>query len=53
MGALKLLHQKLWEIFRKLYVIEFPFNKIVRLNFIAYYRIKKSTTGVAGFLKVF
>ena len=27
-----------------MYVIEFPFNKIVRLYSTAYYRLKKSTT---------
>ena len=27
-----------------MYVVEFPFNKIVRLYSTAYYRIKKSTT---------
>ena len=27
-----------------MYVIEFPLNKIVKLNFKAYYRIKTSTT---------
>ena len=27
-----------------MYVIEFPFNKIVRLQSTAYYRIKNSTT---------
>ena len=41
---MKLLFRKLWKISRKLYVIAFPFNKIVRLHSTAYYRIKKSTT---------
>ena len=41
-GALKLLHQKPWKISRKLHVIEFPFNKIIRLHSTAYYLIKKS-----------
>ena len=31
------------KIFRKNDVIEFPFNKIVRLRSAVYYRIKKST----------
>ena len=41
--ALKLLHKKLWKISRKMYVIEFPFNKAVRLHSTAYYRIERST----------
>ena len=42
---MKLLHRKLLKISRKLmYVIELPFNKIVRLYSTAYYQIKKSTT---------
>ena len=40
-----------------MYIIEFPFSKIVRLHSTVYYRIKQSTTnpflGAAGFLKVF
>ena len=40
-----------------MYIIEFPFSKIIRLHSTVYYRIKLSTTnpffGVAGFLKVF
>ena len=37
-----------------MYVIEFPFNKIVRLYSTAYYRLKNPIqilSGVAGFLK--
>ena len=29
-----------------MYVIEFPFNKIVRVYSTAYYRLKKSTTDI-------
>ena len=44
-GDSKLLHRKLLKISRKImYVIEFPFNKIVRVYSTAYYRLKKSTT---------
>ena len=37
--------QGVLKISRKMYVIEFSFNKIVRLHCTAYYRIKNSTTG--------
>ena len=36
-----------------MYVIEFPFNKIVRLHSTAYYRIKKSTTDTFMELQAF
>ena len=42
--VLKLLHRKPWKTSRKIYVIEFRFNKIVRLHSTACYRIKNSTT---------
>ena len=41
-GVLKLLHRKVCgKISRKMYVVDFPFNKIARLNSSAYYWIKK------------
>ena len=44
-GNLELLHWKILKITRKtMYVIEFPFTKIVRIHSTAYYRLKKSTT---------
>ena len=51
--ALKLLHKKLWKISRKMYVIEFPFNKVVRLHSTAYYRIERSTICTFLALQVF
>ena len=51
--ALKLLHQKLWKISRKMYVIDFPFNKVVRLHSTAYYRIERSTICTFLALQVF
>ena len=49
-GALKLLQRKLWEISRKIYVIEFPFSKVVSLHSKVYYQFTKFTTGT--FLEV-
>ena len=46
-GALKLLHQKLLKMSRKMCVVEFPFNKIARLHSAAYYQIKNCTTSDA------
>ena len=56
-GCFKIAAPKTLENIQKMYVIEFPFTKIVRLRSTVYYQIKESTTdpffGVAGFLKVF
>ena len=41
---MKLLHRKLSKISRKVYAIEFPFNKTVTLHSTASYRIKNSTS---------
>ena len=32
------LHQKLWKIVRKTYVLEFPFERVARIQSTAYYR---------------
>ena len=47
---MKLLQRKLWEISRKIYVIEFPFSKVVSLHSKVYYQFTKFTTGT--FLEV-
>ena len=43
-GVLKILHWKLWKISRKMFSVEFPFNKIARLHSAVCW-IKNSTIG--------
>ena len=42
-ASFEITHQKLWNVYKKAYVLEFPLNKIARLQSTAYYRTRNFT----------
>ena len=42
-ASFEITHQKLWNVYKKAYVLEFPLNKIARLRSAAYYRTRNFT----------